>query len=68
MGIKYPKRYPPKYYNPNWSPYSSKKISWDAHRKKSSNVSSQTKSNISSMSKLKTLKYTITIKDFYQYF
>ena len=56
MGIKYPKRYPPKYYNPNWSAYSSKKISWDAHRKKSSNVSSQTKSNISSMSKLKTLK------------
>ncbi len=34
MPIKYPSKYQPKYYNPNWSQYSHKKISWDYHEQK----------------------------------
>ena len=34
MPIKYPSKYQPKYYNPNWSKYSNKKNSWDYHEKK----------------------------------
>ena len=31
MPIKYPSKYPPKYYNSNWSQWSHEKISWDYH-------------------------------------
>ena len=34
MVIKYAGRYSPKYYNPNWSPHSSKRVSWNAHNNK----------------------------------
>lgn len=34
MPIKYPSKYQPKYYNPNWSQYQHEKISWDYHKKK----------------------------------
>lgn len=44
MPIKYPGPYSPRYHNPNWGPYSRKKITWDAHNKKKSTVVKSTKS------------------------
>ena len=34
MPIKYAGPYSPRHYNPNWGPYSRKKLTWDAHNKK----------------------------------
>lgn len=34
MPIKYPSKYSPRYYNPNWGPYDHQRISWDYHNPK----------------------------------
>ena len=34
MPIKYPSKYQPKYYNPNWAPYSQEKVTWDYYKNK----------------------------------
>lgn len=34
MPIKYARKYSPRYYNPNWSQYSSKRMAWEKHNKK----------------------------------
>lgn len=39
-------KYPPKYKNPNWSPYSKKKELWAKYGKKSSPTNNAQKSNI----------------------
>ena len=31
MPIKYPAKYAPKYYNPNWGNYSRGKLTWEHH-------------------------------------
>lgn len=31
MPITYPSKYPPKYYNPNWSTYDQRRITWEYH-------------------------------------
>ena len=49
MGIKYAGRYSPRYYNPNWGPYSRKRLTWEAHNKKKRIVGSKP-SNTSSSS------------------
>lgn len=38
-------KYPPKYKNPNWSPYSKKKQLWDKYNKKSSQDSKKSNEN-----------------------
>ena len=38
MPIKYPSKYQPKYYNPNWSKYSHERISWDYHENKKNEI------------------------------
>ena len=44
MPIKYPSKYQPKYYNPNWPPYSQEKLSWDYHEKKKNEYKEYSKS------------------------
>ena len=44
MPITYPSNYQPKYYNPNWSPYSQEKISWDYHEKRNNEFKEYSKS------------------------
>ena len=31
MPIKYPSKYAPKYYNPNWGMYDQKRVTWEYH-------------------------------------
>lgn len=50
MPIKYPRKYSPRYYNPNWSQYSVDKISWDYHNK-TSTTTKKTTTKITSHSK-----------------
>ena len=33
MPIKYPQKYQPKYYNPNWGPYDINRITWEYHER-----------------------------------
>ena len=40
MPIKYPSKYQPKYYNPNWAPYSQEKVTWDYYKNKIMNIRS----------------------------
>ena len=56
MPIKYAGRYSPKYYNPNWGPYSHKKLTWDAHHKKKSTTPTASKTSSSSTKPTSTTK------------
>ena len=40
-------KYPPKYYNPNWSNYSNKRKLWEATHKKKENLKSNNTKNSS---------------------
>lgn len=44
MPIKYPSKYQPKYYNPNWAPYSQEKVTWDYYKNKNNEYKEYCKS------------------------
>lgn len=57
MGIKYAKKYAPKYYNPNWSQYDPSRMAWEKQNGKYGiNNSSQKKTNTSPSSQNATHK------------